>query len=310
MKRFVWKLIIVLLLFVATEIIVLCAVPKDKSSSLYEYNHKIELLEKTPSPRIVIIGGSSVAFGTDSKRIKDSLAINVINFGLHAGIGVRYVLEDYLMYVRKGDLVLLQIEYANFYNGGNGSGSVWCQFMIATDWRRAGDLNFDQWYNLVLDAPSEVVGNINRLLKYPIRKSWNSPSSGSSFRNSKEGYNEFGDEVDHWKYPSPGIKPRGIVEEREIDQDFMIWFKGILEQYEQKGARVMMVPPVNVTTNFKETWNPNVDTALKSINRPYVVDVGYMVLDDSCSFDGGYHVNKEGVRQNTDHLIEILRKKI
>lgn len=301
----------VMLLFIAVEAILLFAIPQDKNSTLCEYNHKIELLANTPSPRIIILGGSSVAFGVDSRRIKDSLGVNVVNFGLHGGIGVRFMLEDYLAFARKDDILLMPIEYANFYNGGNGSESVWAQFMMATRWRRIEYLNVRQWRNIALGIPTVVIGNLNRLLKYPKRKTWESPASGrGGFRFCKAGFNEYGDEVDHWKYPSKGIKPKGIIEEREIDQDFMIWLKNNLEQYEWRGAKALMLPPVNVTTNFLQTWNSNIDTALKSINRPYIVDVDYMVLDDSCSFDGSYHVNKEGVRQNTDHLIEILRKQI
>lgn len=311
MKGFFGKVILVLLLFIAAEAVLLFAIPQDKNSSLCEYNHKIELLANTQSPRIIVIGGSSVAFGVDSRRIKDSLGLNVVNFGLHGGIGVRYMLEDYLAYARTGDIVLMPIEYANYYNGGNGSESVWAQFMMSTKWRRVEDLNLSQWRNIILDIPTVVISNLNRLLKYPKRKTWDSPlSSSNGFRFCKAGFNEFGDEADHWKYPSKGIKPKGTHEEREIDRDFMIWLNIVIKQCEQKGVKVIMVPPVNVTTNFKETWNPNVDTALKSINRPYVVNADYMVLDDSCSFDGGYHVNKEGVRRNTDHLIEILRKQI
>ena len=63
----------------------------EQDGYLQAYNKKCQLLEDTPSPRIIFVGGSNLAFGLDSQRIKDSLNINVINYGLHAGIGLKYM---------------------------------------------------------------------------------------------------------------------------------------------------------------------------------------------------------------------------
>lgn len=71
-----------------------------------------------------------------------------------------------------------------------------------------------------------------------------------------------------------------------------------------------MTPPVNIKSNHEETINEKIPNALKSINHPYVVSPFYMLLEDSFSFDTGYHVNREGVKQNTIHLIKILRSEL
>lgn len=67
----------------------------EQDGYLQAYNKKCQLLEDTPSPRIIFVGGSNLAFGLDSQRIKDSLNINVINYGLHAGIGLKYMMMTY-----------------------------------------------------------------------------------------------------------------------------------------------------------------------------------------------------------------------
>lgn len=68
-------------------------------------------------PRIIFVGGSNLAFGLDSQRIKDSLNINVINYGLHAGIGLKYMVDDISTYARKGDIIVFAPEYSHFYSG-------------------------------------------------------------------------------------------------------------------------------------------------------------------------------------------------
>lgn len=308
MKTYLIKLILIACLFVATNAILLWVIPKDGNAYECEYNHKIELLENTPLPRVVVLGGSAVAFGTDSKRMMDSLNCHVVNFGLNKGAGIRYQLDDYQNFARQGDVVVLQIEYDNFFNGGNGNVRDLTQLMIATDWRNASHLNLKQWQNVVEGVPAAVIGNINRLLKYPIRKTWDKPSDGNVF--FKDGFNEYGDEVNHLKFKGTGAKPRDKRETRDVDPDFLAWFAEILNRYEAKGVKVIMMPPVSVTSAFEESYNPKLETALKSINRWYVVDPAYMVLDDSCSYDGSSHVTKEGVRQNTDHIIGILRNQL
>ena len=83
----------------------------EQDGYLQAYNKKCQLLEDTPSPRIIFVGGSNLAFGLDSQRIKDSLNINVINYGLHAGIGLKYMIDDISTYARKGDIIVFAPEY-------------------------------------------------------------------------------------------------------------------------------------------------------------------------------------------------------
>lgn len=308
MRKFLLKVCLVLVLFVVANVLLLWLIPKDGNAYECAYNQKIALLESTPSPRIILLGGSTVAFGTDSKRIIDSLGYPVVNFGLNKGVGIRYLMDDYLQYVRPGDVVVLQIEYDNFFNGGNGNYRDLTQLLIATDYRNLDRLNWHQWVNAVEGVPAAVIGNINRLVKYPIRRTWDKPSNGNVF--FCDGFNEYGDEVNHLAFKGVGAKATGRRETREVDADFLSWFNTVVRQYEEAGAKVIMMPPVDVQTCFKEYYNDHIETALKSINRWYVVEPEYMVLDDSCSYDGGSHVTKEGVRQNTDHLIGILRKQL
>jgi len=67
-------------LFIATP-------PDDKH--LYQASLlKSNLLRTVPSPRIIIVGGSNVAFGIDSELMEEELDIPVINDGLHVALGI------------------------------------------------------------------------------------------------------------------------------------------------------------------------------------------------------------------------------
>lgn len=57
--------------------------------------------------RILIVGGSSAAFGVDSERISRELSVPVVNLGLHAGLGVEFMLREVAAVATDDDLVIL-----------------------------------------------------------------------------------------------------------------------------------------------------------------------------------------------------------
>lgn len=75
---------------------------------LGELNCKVELLEETPGPRIILVGGSGVAFGADSALMERELpGYAVVNFGMYAALGTTVMLDLSQPLLREGDIVLL-----------------------------------------------------------------------------------------------------------------------------------------------------------------------------------------------------------
>ena len=73
-----------------------------------ELKYKAELLEHTPGPRIVLVGGSGVAFGVDSALMERELTgYSVVNFGMYAALGTTVMLDLSEPYIREGDIVIL-----------------------------------------------------------------------------------------------------------------------------------------------------------------------------------------------------------
>jgi hypothetical protein len=67
-----------------------------------------------PAPRLLIVGGSSAAFGFDCKALSRELGVHALNLGLHAGLGTEFVLNQAAALARPGDLVLLGLEYEQY----------------------------------------------------------------------------------------------------------------------------------------------------------------------------------------------------
>ncbi len=73
-----------------------------------ELKYKVELLKNTPGPRIVLVGGSGVAFGADTALMEEQLpGYSVVNFGMYAALGTMVMLDLSQPYLREGDIVIL-----------------------------------------------------------------------------------------------------------------------------------------------------------------------------------------------------------
>lgn len=305
MKRFVKKLLLLLLLFIGLHAVLLTVVPADRNQYLNEYNHKIELLRTIPSPRVIFIGGSNTAFALDSRQLEQTLHRRVVNFGLHAGIGIRYPMDDALLFLRQGDIVVLQIEFALFY-GDTSNAETMPKLMAATNWRNAADLTAAEWQTVAAGMPMMALGCLRRLLLFPARKSFNTPVPKERFSYAASGFNEYGDEVSHWTLPGSPYIPPGRTETRPVSQKFIGWLQQELKAYEAKGVRVFILPPTCVCSHFSKSYQAGIGQALKQCGYPYAVQPSLLTLPDSMAFNTGYHLNRQGVKMATERIGMLL----
>lgn len=73
-------------------------------------DEKYERLNSIEGEKLVVVGGSSVAFGVDSAMIEKYLDMPVVNFGLYAALGTKLMLDLSRSAIGKGDIVVLSPE--------------------------------------------------------------------------------------------------------------------------------------------------------------------------------------------------------
>ena len=72
---------------------------------------KVDALKKSEGKRIVVIGGSGVAFGQRSDLLEAELdGYTVVNFGMYAGLGSTVMLDLAESFIREGDIVIFSPE--------------------------------------------------------------------------------------------------------------------------------------------------------------------------------------------------------
>ena len=102
------------------------------------------LAETMGTGKIVLAGGSGVRAGLSAKKISTAIDKDVLNFGLHAGLGAPLLLRATREVLEPGDSVILFLEYpmlfADQWNPVSVEYALGCdpQALLEVSWRRIG----------------------------------------------------------------------------------------------------------------------------------------------------------------------------
>ena len=302
MKRFLIKISLFSLLLLSVVIIgfVLPVTPRASKSLLYAKIKKDSLLINTTSPRIIFVGGSNLSFGINSAVIKDSLKLNPVNTGIHAAIGLEYMMDNTLQYIEEGDIIVLAPEYAHFYG----------RFLYGGEelLRIVANVDFFQIFNL----KENQLKNISKyLLKYSFSKF--KPTEYFGFKESDiysvNSFNQYGDVYTHWEmeqkeFPSYDEKTDGYnANAIKLIDDFRV-------KLEKKGATLFVTYPSLQASSYDKNIKQikRVEKELMNNNFELLGTPERYRMQDTMMFNTPYHLLKKGVDFRTELLIEDIKK--
>lgn len=252
------------------------------------------------SPRLIIIGGSNIAFGIDSERIQNEIDIPVVNLGLHAGLGLDFMIQQLKYVVRKSDVVIVVPEYHLSMNGDYKLKKHVSQYFPFAN--QFFHKNLFEEARLFLEQTRE---NLKKKFKRQM------PPNSFEWRNSvysRASFNQYGDIIGHLK-----MKSREIMDPPHINKNWegIYALNSLSEFIKDKGASIFVsYPPFpesfyferkNAIDNFEE--NLKRDLRLKILGNS-----SDFVFPDSLFFDTVYHLNDDGRRIRTDALIKFIKE--
>ncbi len=301
MRKFIYKTFwfISILLLALLSGLFLPVTPRASKSLLAASIQKDSLMQNVDSPRIIFIGGSNLSFGLNSQMIKDSLCVNPINTGIHAGIGLIYMLNNALQYIREGDIVILIPEYEHFY-GNFAYGSEELLRLIF-------DINTSK---VKLLNAKQVIRIIPYLPKYTISK-----FKSKEYHNYQEdkhysvtSFNEYGDVYTHW-----GLRRQVFEMARPLGNNFnhsvINKIKMFQAEVEKKHAHFYVSFPALQDLSYmcSEEQIARVESCyLKNGFRILGTSERYMI-PDSMMFNTPGHLNKKGVDYRTTMLLNDFK---
>jgi hypothetical protein len=302
MKKFITRVSIFTLLLLVLVIIgfMLPVTPRASKSLLYNKVEKDNLLKNTNNPRIIFVGGSNLSFGIDSKTIKDSLNLNPINTAIHATIGLQYMMDNTLQYIKEKDIVILAPEYSHFYGRSVYGGEELL--------RTIADIELFQ----IFELSKEQLKNISKyIFKYSFSKL--KPTEYFGYKESDvysvNSFNQYGDVYTHWemqqqKFPSADtIKTSYNSNTIKLIDNFKI-------ELEKKGANFFITYPSYQASSFDKSIMQikRVEKELINNNFQILGTPERYRIPDSMMFNTPYHLLKMGVDYRTELLIEDIQQ--
>lgn len=306
MKKFILKSV-GFLCFLIVVLSLVCAflVEYARDSRIYldEYGHKESMLKDGLSPRVVFLGGSSTAFGIDSRMVGDSLGINVVNYGLQAGVGLRLMMADALLYCRPGDILVIAPEYEHFHGTSHGEKSTLSLLSLLHPQIIS---RFDAGnFRVAASGLPDALSVLSRCFL---------PDDGADapgrYKYSALSFNEYGDESRHWTAPSDDITLNRNYIEDEFDEASLVNFLDGLSALEAKEVVVVVIPPP-VYRGFYDRYRTKIEYVserLAAEGRPFSLPVELSVFDREEMFDSDYHLSRNGIDRRMEQIIGLLRK--
>ena len=274
---------------------------------LGELAPKYERLNAIDEPKVIIVGGSSVAFGLDSKLLEQHIGMPVVNFGLYATLGTKIMVDLSKANVNEGDIVILAPEMDEQTLSLYFNAEAALQGM-ESDWRM---LRY-----IPKDNHSDLVGGIYEYVTSKIKYMREGLLDPTGVYN-RDSFNEYGDIV----YARPhntmllGYDPTKSIELTSalFDQEFVDYINEYTAYCERRGATVYFsFCPMNASAmspaNTEDTLFEFYRYLYENLDCEVIGNVNDYIIEENYFYDSNFHLNDSGVVLRTSLLAHDINR--
>ncbi len=290
--------------------------PPQYSDTFYgALDAKYQRLCSIEESKVVVVGGSSVAFGLDSELLEKYTGMPVVNFGLYADLGTKLMLELSRDHIKAGDIVILAPELdaqtlSMYFSWDNTLKA------FDDDMSMLGELDrsVDEWLFSI-----EGFWNLaSAKLAYTVDGNKPNPTDVYNANN----FNEYGD-IDPEKFPRENniLKGHYLAGENYevnfdpaiVEPEFLEYLNDYILDCKEKEAEVYFTwcpvndlavsdPSSEKMTAFENFFRQNLKCEVISSLADYKMESGWF-------YDTNFHLNDAGVKVRTVKLIKDLARK-
>jgi hypothetical protein len=302
------KKVLLLLGLIAGTIAVILWLPLNRPDHfLLATIDKENLLHRTPSPKIIVIGGSNTIFNIDSKLISDSTGLPVVNMGLHAGLGLKFMLNEIRPYLKPGDVVIIMPEYAQFFSDLFNGGRILTRLVTlnphAFQYVRTRGQYLAMIKGVGLEARSKIVYLLGQ--------------SAEEETYNRTAFNAYGDlrseVIGNQSLIKLQVENYEIRPPREINSACIKELNKFYAEVQLIGAQVYLaysaIPLDKYLSNFDQIWALN-EYLNRNLKVPRLFSPDKVLVPASEFFDTYYHLNNIGRQRYTEILIKYLSNQI
>ncbi len=313
-KVFAPMLALFLVPILAVIIIAFVLPPVYDGTFLGELSEKYDRLEASDSPKIVIVAGSSAAFGLDSGLISEELGYDVVNFGLYANLGTKLMMDLSKANINEGDIMILAPELNSqtlslYFNSETAAQALdGSMYMLK-------DVDSGEYERLV----GALWGFAGDKLGYILDGTL--PENAGAYR--KENFNEYGDNTFDRPYNILTGYGNAITLDFRTDftdgvttdyEEYINYVNDYVKYVRKKGGEVYFsFPPMNkdalagVSDDVIAEFYRNL---VLSLDCKVISNIYDYILDDGYFYDSEFHLNNSGVTLRTVKLIDDIRREM
>lgn len=280
--------------------------PKSYSNTIYgELDDKFERLNSVEGEKLVVIGGSSVAFGLNSAVLEDIVGMPVVNFGLYAAVGTKAMLELSLSAVGEGDIIVLAPELdsqtmSNYFSSEHILPAIDENYSMAKYFEK------DEKLMLLGGSFAHAVNKLKLKGEIPNPKGIYNSNNFDEYGEIKAGLRE-GNVMQFYYDPEKMIE----LSENIVSEDFLDYLNGYIEECESRGATVYFsYCPMNEAALSEGTTDADIRKFEKyledNIRCEFISNINDYILDKAYFYDTNYHLNDIGALLRTKLLAQDI----
>lgn len=298
MTRLATKVIAMGLLLVGTYALiwVLPAKPYLVYSSILDKHAR---LDQTPAPRLIFVGGSGIALGLDSALIEAQVHLPVVNMGVNAGFGLRYMLEEVKAEIRTGDTIVVVPEYEHFY-GELLDGDQNLLWALRVRPASIQYLSPAQVWHLLPEVPRFMQLRVLEQLRWLPDPIYN-----------RSAFNQYGDFVSHLRLPVQTPALYDLAQSQAINPAAIQVLTQFAAEVQAKGATMVLIYPAVASTFWRYHNNA---AMISQLHRQLTQQTKLMVLGQpthyllpaTMFFDTVYHLSGAGRAARSSQIADQL----
>jgi len=308
MRKFFIKALILFIPFFTLFIVIIFLPSADYNVYNLAIIDKHRILANAKSPKIVLAGGSNLAFGIDSEKIQLKFNRPVVNMGVHAGFGLGRILDDISPFLNRGDVLLIVPEYDFFFYFWNGSDAAYNLIFDARQYR----LLWSSYYGLPNGSFFPYLFGMYKMKYESLFNKKNKIENKTDINPlpySRYSFNEYGDHVGHLEKMGNGTfnstENLGIINQTYLKNFFLI-----IDKLTKRGIIVMLSYPCFEEQSFRNSVDliHKLDMSFKAKENLLVISTPESYCYPANYFyDTAYHLNKGGRSVRTNQLILDLQ---
>ena len=286
------------------------AIPNSyQESYLGELTSYYEKAKNTSTSKVMLIGGSNIAFGIDVNSMEKEIDEKVVPFGLYATLGTKLMLDLSLSVIKEGDDVIVAPEinpqaFSLYFNPEIVNQTI------------GG--NFDLIHKLSWDNRKEVYYHANKYITDNLDIYTGKRKISLSGVYQKSSF----DENCNMIFDKPGnimplkYDPSTVIEFSKdlLNREFIDYLNNYSNTVKSKGAKIYFsFSPCNIlaVNNYSETTILDFYLSLKeSLNFPVISNPLDYIMDSKYFYDTNFHLNNAGAAIRTNNIInDLMREK-